>query len=308
MRRVVRGFWGPREESVEAVARRWKLTLDQLAGLLPRGRLGCGRGRGGRSTRPGPPPISCTDEESLLAALHAVQEADGWSARVGSGLQLVLAGEPDWKIEVSGTGGGTSEFLLQSMVIGIKSPDTAEIPDAELLTAVAEVWEPDFGDVTDDDVLDALEDDAGFAVGEPCVGWVGYLSPARAALLPDGMTAARKELRGGGVLLDIAPRGDVEGRRPGQPAAAGRRCAAAVAQPDGPGHAVTARSGEAFEIDRAVSDIEALLAGPVPASRTDGQPGGPGHGGVDRNLGRGLPDPSALGERQPRRRVRARVE
>jgi hypothetical protein len=64
--------------------------------------------------------------------------------------------------------------------------------------------------VSDDDVLDVLEDDGGFAPDEPSVGWVGYLSPARAALLPDDMTAARKEVRGGGVLLDIAARDDTE--------------------------------------------------------------------------------------------------
>ncbi|MGW6902066.1 hypothetical protein ACWGF2_36605 [Streptomyces sp. NPDC054919] len=213
MRRVVRGFWGPRVESAEALARRWKLTLDQLTGLLPAGGSGAVAGgvRTWRQIRSsGPATDLLQDEESLLTALHAAQEADGWSARIGYGLQLVLAAEPDWKVEVSGTGGGSSEFLLQSVVIGIKSPDSAEIPDAELLTAVAEVWEPDFGDVTDDDVLDALEDDGGFAVGEPSIGWIGYLSPGRAALLPDGVAAARKELRGGGVLLDIAPRGDVK--------------------------------------------------------------------------------------------------
>ncbi|MET7545359.1 hypothetical protein ACWGN9_20560 [Streptomyces sp. NPDC055775] len=213
MRRVVRGFWGPRVESAEALARRWKLTLDQLAGLLPVVGSGAVAGEAWtwRQIHSGGPATELPqDEESILAALHAAQEADGWSARIGSGLQLVLAGEPDWKVEVSGTGGGTSEFLLQSMVIGIKSPDTAEIPDAELLTAVAEVWEPDFGDVTDDDVLDALEDDGGFAVGEPSIGWIGYLSPGRAALLPDGTAVARKELSGGGVLLDIAPRGNVK--------------------------------------------------------------------------------------------------
>lgn len=47
MRRVVRGFWGPREESVEAVAGRWKLMLDRVAGLLA-------GPRGGRDVEPGP--------------------------------------------------------------------------------------------------------------------------------------------------------------------------------------------------------------------------------------------------------------
>ncbi len=32
--------------------------------------------------------------------------------------------------------------------------------------------------MTDDDVLDALEDEAEYGVGEPCVGRIGYLSRA----------------------------------------------------------------------------------------------------------------------------------
>ncbi|WP_406418283.1 hypothetical protein OH809_32295 [Streptomyces sp. NBC_00873] len=209
MRRVVRGFWGPRQETAEELTRRWKLTLDQLAEILPAG------GSGAVWTwwqihSSGPATDLLPNEDSLLTALRAAREADGWSDRVGFGLRLLLAGEPDWKIEVSGNAGGTSEYLLQSMVIGIKSPDTAEIPDGDLLTVVAEAWEPDCGDVTDGDVLDVLEDDAGFAGGEPCVGWVGYLSRARAALLPEGTKAGRKELSAGGVLLDIAPHGNVK--------------------------------------------------------------------------------------------------
>jgi hypothetical protein len=219
MRRVVRGFWGPQEEPAEALAERWQLTLNQLARLLPAAGPASGAGSQAGAGEAwtwqnihasGPATELHPDEASLLAALRAAEAADDWSDRTGYGLRLVTAGEPSWKIEVSGLAGGDPEFLLQSMVIAINSPDEAEIPDADLLTVVAEVWGPDFGDVSDDDVLDVLEDDGGFAPDEPSVGWVGYLSPARAALLPDDMTAARKEVRGGGVLLDIAARDDTE--------------------------------------------------------------------------------------------------
>ncbi|MFJ5111635.1 hypothetical protein ACIQAD_13455 [Streptomyces sp. NPDC088551] len=239
MRRVVRGFWGPREESAEELAGRWKPTLDRLAGLLPVAGSDSGsdsrpagsRPAGSRSvadapltspwtwrnvTASGPAAELRPDEASLLAALRAAQAADGWSDRTGCALRLVAEGAPGWKIEVSGLAGGTPEFLLQSMVIGVSSPDEArtpgaEFPDAELLSIVAELWDPDFGGVTDDDVLDALEDDAGFAPDEPSVGWIGYLSPGRAALLPEDLAAAaRKDVRGGGALLVLAARGDIE--------------------------------------------------------------------------------------------------
>ncbi|MFD7442902.1 hypothetical protein [Streptomyces sp. NPDC059909] len=211
MRRVVRGAWGPREESTEALAARWKQMLDQLAVLLP----AAGSGSSDVWTwqhihASGPATELRSDEKSLLAALRAEQEDDAWSDRTGYGLGLVITGEPGWKIDISSRAGGTSQSLLQAMIIGVSSPDDAEIPDVELLTALAEAWRPDFGSVIDDDVLDALEDDAGFTVGEPSVGWIGYLSPGRAAQVPADLTAARTELRGGGVLLEIAERGDTE--------------------------------------------------------------------------------------------------
>ena len=51
---------------------------------------------------------------------------------------------------------------------------------------------PDFGDVTADDILDPVEDDAGFVVGDPVVGRFGYLCPTRAALIPDSLDASRQ--------------------------------------------------------------------------------------------------------------------
>ncbi|WP_351226102.1 hypothetical protein [Streptomyces sp. NPDC002133] len=211
MRRVVRGAWGPREESVETLAGRWKLTLERLTGLLPTVVSGPGEVGTWRHIRESEPFINFQpDEASLRGVLRDTREADGWTDRTGTRLTLASAGETGWNAELRGRGGGTSEFLLQTMMIAIESPDDAEIPDVELLTVLAEVWAPDFGDVSNDDVLDALEDEGGFGPDEPSVGWVGYLSPGRAALVPDGMTAPRKELGVGGILLEIAPYGNIE--------------------------------------------------------------------------------------------------
>ncbi|HEY9367365.1 hypothetical protein [Streptomyces sp.] len=214
MRRVVRGFWGPRVESVEELAVRWKKTLDRLAELLPD--AGAGTEVDGTWTwqqvhTSGPATTELRPEEvSLVAALRAERDDDGWSDRTGYGLHLVVTGEHGWEIAITSRAGGTSEFLLQSMVIAVSSPDGAAIPDAELLTLVADVWEPDFGDVSDYDVFDALEDDAGFNVGDPGVGWIGYLSPGRAALVPGDLKTVPRDLRDGGVLLEIASPGDTE--------------------------------------------------------------------------------------------------
>ncbi|MEU0601072.1 hypothetical protein ABZ484_22955 [Streptomyces sp. NPDC006393] len=205
MRRLVRGFWGPREEPVEQLAGRWRATLEQLARLLPQADL---PGTWDVLRAAGPAGQVSGTEPALLDALSAARAADDWSEGNGIALRLVAAGAPGWEVEVSGLAGGTPEFLLQSLVIGLRAPADVELPGIELLAVVAEAWAPDFGDVTDDDVMDALEDEAGHEVGDPGVGWAGYLSPARAALLPEELAVPRKEVRGGGVLLDIAPPGD----------------------------------------------------------------------------------------------------
>ncbi|MFE7773977.1 hypothetical protein ACFU5O_08760 [Streptomyces sp. NPDC057445] len=211
MRRVVRGFWGPRQESVETLAGRWQLTVNRLTELLPTAdSVGASAWRWQQIHMSGPATEFRPDMDPLSNALRAAEAADDWSDQVGFPLHLVAAGVKGWEIDVSGNGGGISPFLLQSIVIAIESPDAAGTPDSELLTLVADVWEPDFGDVSDYDVMDALEDDAGFSVDDPAVGWVGYLSPRRAALVPAGMTAVRKELTGGGALLEIASREHTE--------------------------------------------------------------------------------------------------
>ncbi|MEV6161710.1 hypothetical protein AB0L71_07260 [Streptomyces sp. NPDC052052] len=212
MRRVVRAFWGPRPEPVEALAGRWKRTLDGLTALLPEATAP--GGAAGADTwqqvhRSDPETGLPADEGALLGALRAAQAAEDWSDRTGTALRLTRTGAPGWQAEISGTAGGVPEFLLQSLVVTLHAPDGAEVPEAGLLAVLARVWEPDFGDMSDDDVLDALEDEAGFALGDPLVGRVGYLSPRRAALVPDSLKAAREELPGGGVLLRIADPGAV---------------------------------------------------------------------------------------------------
>ncbi|MFF5298614.1 hypothetical protein ACFY5F_04570 [Streptomyces sp. NPDC013161] len=205
MRRLVRGFWGPREESVEELAGRWKATLDQVTRLLPHAALPA------EWTVVSAPASSVpSDESALRAALQEARAADDWSKGTGTALRLTATGAPGLTVEVSGLAGGDSGFLLQSLVIGIRSPEDIELPGTQLLAAVAEFWQPDFGDVTDDDVLDALEDEAEYGVGDPCVGRAGYLSPARAELVPDDLTAPRTAVPGAGVVLDLATEGDVD--------------------------------------------------------------------------------------------------
>ncbi|PBC39750.1 hypothetical protein CJ179_31695 [Rhodococcus sp. ACS1] len=207
MRRVVRAFWGPRPEPVEALAGRWRQTVEQVSQLLPE--VASPVEGNWRQVHASGPDTACAPDE-LTAVLLVAQEAEAWSDLTGTGLRLLCTGEAGWAVELSGEAGGTPQFLLQSMVMSVDAPHGAVVPESELLTMLASTWEPDFGDVTDDDTLDALEDDAGFVVGDPVVGRSGYLCSARAVLIPDGLEASRRAVPDGGVLLQIAASGEID--------------------------------------------------------------------------------------------------
>ncbi|MBM7089363.1 hypothetical protein ACFTXK_26680 [Streptomyces sp. NPDC056956] len=234
MRRVVRGFWGPRQESAEELAARWCTTLEHLARLLPT----AGAAAPGSDTGPGAPagggplttwltvPVSGRPadvlrlphpdrvapgeefRESLLRAVRSAQEDDGWSAADGTSLRLLADTSDGRRVELAGLAGGTPEFLLQSLVATFVVPDDEPLPGAGLLAAVAEAWDPDYGDVGDRAVTAALKKEAGFRTGTPSVGPVAYLSPGRAALVPEEWAARGRRLPGGGLLLELADPGD----------------------------------------------------------------------------------------------------
>lgn len=199
VRRIVRVFWGPRPETVESVAERWRVTLDRCDALLPVPVPG--RARSWQQIRPsGPAADLPRDRNSLRDVLVAARSDADWSDVLGVALRIATSGEPGRDIEISGLAGGAPEYLLQSLVVAVTAPDDAAVPEAQLLAMLAQVWEPDFGDVTDDDILDALEDDADFAVGDPCIGRHAYLSPGRAGLLPDGLGANVRPFEGGALV------------------------------------------------------------------------------------------------------------
>ncbi|GAA2287233.1 hypothetical protein GCM10010415_67790 [Streptomyces atrovirens] len=197
MRCVVRGFWGPRQESAEELAARWSTTLDRFPRLLP-------QTTGTWRTAPasGPAETLQPTEPSLLAALHRAWTTDDWSAANGTSLRLIAdTAAPGWKVEIAALAGGTPEYLLQSLVATIVFPGEApDLPDAALLTTVAESWHPDYGDVIDRAVTSAPKKEAGFRIGTPSVGRLAYLSAGRAARTPTDAFPDSKELPTGGTL------------------------------------------------------------------------------------------------------------
>ncbi|MYW30727.1 hypothetical protein GT040_15930, partial [Streptomyces sp. SID2119] len=112
MRRVVRGFWGPRPESADALAGRWQRTLEGLAALVPQAADAWSQVHGN-----GPATAFTPEGDALLDAVRTAQSAADWSDLTGTGLRLVGTGTLGWEAEVSGLVGGRPEFLLQSLAV-----------------------------------------------------------------------------------------------------------------------------------------------------------------------------------------------
>ncbi|CAM5520584.1 hypothetical protein GCM10010329_54740 [Streptomyces spiroverticillatus] len=201
-RRVVRAFWGPRPETPEGLAARWAPTLRRVAELVPEaGDRAADPWTWHRITANGPATPVAADQESLVRALR--DDGDG-------SLSLVIEGEEGWSLDISGHAGHASAYLSQSVVLTVRAPHSASVREAELLACVAELWDPDIGNVLDDDVFDLLEERADLQPGDDNAGWLTYLSPGRAALVPDDLKAVRTTLATGGVLLDLAAPSDHE--------------------------------------------------------------------------------------------------
>ncbi|MFG3495141.1 hypothetical protein [Streptomyces sp. NPDC047928] len=208
MKRVVRGFWGPRKETVAELAVRWTELLTRLGALdgtvfgpwqgLPapgdaqggrggrggRGGQGGRGGRGGHGGQGGTVPVEQGAIEAYLRRQAGTAPDGDWADRTGHAMSLSTSPGNPARVSVTGTGGGESDHLAMSVVITVTTPDGSDAapPYAEALRALAETWDVDWGEVTGTALQLALED-AGRAPGEPCVGWAGYLSERRAAAL-----------------------------------------------------------------------------------------------------------------------------
>ncbi|MDF3298133.1 Imm52 family immunity protein [Streptomyces tropicalis] len=199
MDRLVRGFWGPRPETETEVAARCAAFLTALADVFPDAPAVW---HGVRDSGPDVDvPARADAIESLLR--------DGAAGRddtdaVGHRIALYAPAGGGTTLDVSGSAGGAPRFAPHAMVVQVDGP-AGDDPRTLLATlrALADAWDVDWGDVTDDALMDELED-AGLDLGAPVAGLALYLSRGRAERL--GGTALPVPAEPGphgGVLLDL---------------------------------------------------------------------------------------------------------
>ncbi|POX41672.1 hypothetical protein C3486_08295 [Streptomyces sp. Ru73] len=200
---TVGGVWGPRQESPDQLAERWLRLLRRLAKTAPEDFAGWRAEAVGQAEE----LPENVDAGWLASYLERVNPQDD-AATIGYSAVLVAAcpGRPIVTLSVGA--GGTPQFAPQTAVLTVRSADldddaplVTRLP--EVLTAIAECWDADWGEITDDEILGALEKEYELDSSTPRCGRAVYLSSGRRSVVPDDVPGRRSVTENGGLVIDL---------------------------------------------------------------------------------------------------------
>lgn len=205
----IRGFWGTRQESVEELAKRWVAFLRRLSELDGEVFDGWRESSDNELTAP-----YLTPTISTLATYICAQNPEENADFIGRTATLSASRPACPNVRVSATAGGVEGVVGSRVVVtlGIEAvPQTAESEVArrlrgrlgDLLSALVEEWEPDWGDVSDMALRDAVANAQGLRPSNPRCGTITYLSAGRRALAPPDLPSVSRTLPDGGVVIDL---------------------------------------------------------------------------------------------------------
>ncbi|MFI0409214.1 Imm52 family immunity protein [Actinomadura sp. 3N508] len=202
---VVRSFWGPREESVEAAVERWVELSGRLTGI------------GGTvfsswtNADDEPQPLEFS-VEGLQRELAHREEKFGPRGRLGFSMSAHIDDGDLPRVSLSSTVGACGSYVGNSLVLTLYVWEQKQgglwTPMAgDLLRAVAEACEPDWGEVRNDALADAQNENPQITVGTPRAGYVTYLSSNRRARVSGEVPGRTRQATDGGLLIDMTEDG-----------------------------------------------------------------------------------------------------
>ncbi|MCX5429336.1 hypothetical protein OHU11_16830 [Streptomyces sp. NBC_00257] len=206
---VVNGFWGPRGESVPAVAERWAGTLTAL-GDIDGPTFGVWHEAG--DGLPSDPVL----EPSAPALAEYIERTN-----TGPDLDVVGYTTSLWArnpaaahVSMAIHAGSTSQYALNSVSLAFRSREVDETAEVirrapEILRLLAEHWEFDTGQVYDRPQYRAVAERFDLANNDPRCGRAVHLSAGRAALAPEDLPATYVRTAHGGLVIDLT-RGGAE--------------------------------------------------------------------------------------------------
>jgi hypothetical protein len=190
---IIRGFWGPRQESPETIADKLVAFIARLDGVL-------GESITWTSHRlPGESLADQTVARQVVTAAFAEnidaphlgisQSYDGKATKFEFvSIGMVVGGHSDVK------------NVKNSIVLKIRGAGVERFGAAVLRVIVSE-WDPDWGDVTTMPFMKELTGVQPRGKPIPKMGLMTYLSEGRAQALPGGLEKHLQKLDNGGVLI-----------------------------------------------------------------------------------------------------------
>lgn len=209
---TVRGAWGPRKETPRELAARWWEFLGRLDAISPEIFTGWRQVR-----EPGVAgQDALLDPDGLAAYIASAAEED--SDYMGYTATLVTEDSAGLGVTLRATAGGQADYVPQRVVLQLSVAEE-DLPEAqstllarlpEVLAALADTWDVDWGDVHDEDLADALDDAFDLDNSDPRCGRAVYLSRGRAVAVPDDLPGERLLTEHGGLVVAL----DSSGGRP----------------------------------------------------------------------------------------------
>ncbi|WP_406255887.1 Imm52 family immunity protein [Streptomyces nigra] len=199
---TVRGFWGPRKEAPLGLAGRLEGFLRRLQESSGGTLIDWHTAEDG--------DIALDSEVLADYIVAANPESDAEHMGYTTSLWAQQAGV--MRVEVSTTVGGTAEYTGNRIVVTVQPAGDASPAGLagmawSALVALAEEWEPDWGDVSDEVTRKAVQTSNGIRRSDPRCGYAVYLSSGRRALVPADFPGDRTPTQDDGLVIVLPAAG-----------------------------------------------------------------------------------------------------
>lgn len=198
---MMRGFWGPRQESTEGLTERLSAFCGRLGELFP------GGANEWLDAQEVAAPLATPDGARAFVEQRFAKLTEG---EAELGVVLVASAEyaDGTKLTFNASAGGFSELrtLKNNVVLKVDLPSGASAQDRVLIArecfaVLLREWEPDWADVTSHELWDAIRGTVQVKSRAPRAGFVTYLSSGRKVGVPADIAAQSVETSSGGILI-----------------------------------------------------------------------------------------------------------
>lgn len=190
---IARGFWGPRQETAEQVA-------DELGAFI----AGLDEVLGEKISWVSPllPGKPLEERDNALQAISEAFRENKDAPHLGISQSYRARGTRINTAAITLVVGGYSESakVRNSFVVKWRGADIATLADP-ILRSLVSAWDPDWAAVTSRSFTDALAEVQPVGKPGPKLGYLNYLSEARAQALPGGLDKHLTKLDNGGVVI-----------------------------------------------------------------------------------------------------------